>query len=85
MEKLTIAPTLNTPGVTLDPVGNKFELKGESRPENVRSFYLPILEWLEKFATEIPGRTEVPHLNSVSILSTSTQLLPSIFWIFLKS
>ena len=55
MEKLILAPTLNTPSIILDPAGNKFELKGESRPENVRSFYLPILDWLEKFAEEISG------------------------------
>lgn len=56
MEKLTLAPTLNSPGVKLDPETNKFEFKGESRPENVRKFYLPILEWLEKFAGEYTGK-----------------------------
>ena len=49
MEKLIIEPTLNSPGVVLDPVENKFEFSGESRPENVRNFYIPILEWLEQF------------------------------------
>ncbi|MDX2432228.1 MAG: DUF1987 domain-containing protein [Bacteroides sp.] len=63
MEKLTLAPTLNTPGVNLDPVGNKFELKGESRPENVRNFYLPILDWLEKFAGELPASDGSTPLN----------------------
>ena len=48
MEKLIIEPTLNTPGVVLDPEGNKFEFSGESRPEDVRNFYMPILEWLEE-------------------------------------
>lgn len=52
MEKLIIEPTFNSPSVILDPESNKFEFSGESRPENVRKFYLPILEWLEKFATE---------------------------------
>lgn len=56
MEKLTLAPTLNSPGVNLNPETNKFDFTGESRPENVRSFYLPILEWLEQFATEVSGK-----------------------------
>ena len=56
MEKLIIDPTLNSPRVVLDPVDNQFEFSGESRPENVRNFYMPILEWLEQFATELSGK-----------------------------
>lgn len=55
MEKLIIDPTFNSPSVILDPGSSKFEFSGESRPENVRKFYLPILEWLEKFAEEQKG------------------------------
>ena len=55
MEKLIIEPTFNSPSVILDPGSSKFEFSGESRPENVRKFYLPILEWLEKFANEQKG------------------------------
>jgi len=53
MEKLTIEPTLNSPRVLLDPENNQFEFSGESRPENVRNFYMPVLEWLEKYASEV--------------------------------
>lgn len=55
MEKLIIEPTLNSPRVILDPVENQYEFSGESRPENVRNFYMPILEWLEQFAAECSG------------------------------
>ena len=55
MEKLIIEPTFNSPSVILDPGSSRFEFSGESRPENVRKFYLPILEWLEKFADEQKG------------------------------
>lgn len=83
MEKLTLAPTLNTPGVNLDPVGNKFELKGESRPENVRNFYLPILDWLEKFAGELPaGDGSTPlnfSFNFEYFNSTSAKYILDIF------
>ena len=50
MEKLVIEPTFNSPSVILDPESNQFDFSGESRPENVRKFYLPILEWLDSFA-----------------------------------
>jgi hypothetical protein len=56
MEKLTIESTLNSPKIILDPESNQFEFSGESRPENVRNFYMPILEWLEAFAGECTGK-----------------------------
>jgi len=49
MEKLIIEPTANSPRIVLDPEGRNFEFSGESRPENVRKFYLPVLEWLEAY------------------------------------
>ena len=52
MEKLIIEPTANSPRIVLNPEEKNFEFSGESRPENVRKFYLPILEWLEAFTTE---------------------------------
>ena len=83
MEKLNLAPTLNTPSIILDPEENKFELKGESRPENVRSFYLPILDWLEKFASEISGSGNNAPLefsfNFEYFNSTSAKYILDIF------
>ncbi len=52
MEKLIIEPTANSPRIVLNPESKNFEFSGESRPENVRKFYLPILEWLEAYTTE---------------------------------
>jgi hypothetical protein len=49
MEKLVIEPTANSPRIILDPENRNFEFAGESRPENVRKFYLPVLEWLESY------------------------------------
>ncbi len=45
-------PTANSPRIVLDPENRNFEFSGESRPENVRKFYLPILEWLEAYTAE---------------------------------
>ena len=49
MEKFIIEPTANSPRIVLDPEKRTFEFSGESRPENVRKFYLPVLEWLEAY------------------------------------
>ena len=49
MEPIKIEPTETTPRVTLDHTSDKFEISGESRPENARKFYGPIIEWFEKY------------------------------------
>jgi hypothetical protein len=70
MEKLIIEPTVNSPGIFLDPGANHFEFSGESRPENVRNFFMPVLEWLEKFAASKPGSCsfsfDFEYFNSTS-------------------
>ena len=42
-----------SPSVVFDPDNNHYEIKGESRPESVRDFYQPILDWLEEYAEEV--------------------------------
>lgn len=86
MEKLIIEPTLNSPRIVLDPAENLFEFSGESRPENVRNFYLPILEWLERFAAENSDQdgskskvTREFHFNFEYFNSTSAKYILDIF------
>jgi hypothetical protein len=55
MQKLIIEPTLNSPRIILDPAAGVFEFSGESRPENVRSFFAPVMEWLEEYAGGSPS------------------------------
>ncbi len=78
MEKLIIESTLNSPRVVLDPAEQKFEFSGESRPENVRNFYLPILEWLEQFATS-PSGPFTFTFNFEYFNSTSAKYILDIF------
>ncbi|MFH1320370.1 MAG: DUF1987 domain-containing protein [Bacteroidota bacterium] len=49
MKALNIKATEFTPKVLFDPDNNKFEMSGESTPENAQNFYMPILEWLDKY------------------------------------
>jgi hypothetical protein len=49
MDVLSIEPTDNSPMILLDPHTLKFEISGESRPENAGKFYSNILSWLENF------------------------------------
>ena len=78
MESLMIERTINSPRVVLDPEGNQFEFSGESRPENVRNFYMPILEWLEQFSEE-PSGDCIFSFNFEYFNSTSAKYILDIF------
>ena len=47
MDPILLNATPTTPHVTMDPVNNKFEISGESRPENASKFYSNIITWFE--------------------------------------
>ncbi len=49
MEPLIIPPTQSSPEIVFDPDKRNFSVTGVSRPEDVRSFYYPVLEWLKRF------------------------------------
>lgn len=49
METLHIAATDDTPEITLDYQNKKFLFSGRSLPEDVVSFYKPVLDWLDEF------------------------------------
>jgi hypothetical protein len=53
MKKIVLEPTNITPQVILDPEKNIYKFSGQSRPENVKDFYDPIISWLEEFRDEI--------------------------------
>jgi hypothetical protein len=53
MESLIIEATKISPRISFDTKTKIFEIKGESRPENVRVFYDPILNWLNEYGTEL--------------------------------
>ena len=78
MKKLIIDKTYNSPKVILDPDNKKFEISGESRPEDVSEFYVPILKWFDDFGTGLkekkisgsPSQMEfkfnIEYFNSIS-------------------
>lgn len=48
MNTIKLIETDDTPKVTLDIGSNIFEISGRSLPEDVASFYQPILDWMDK-------------------------------------
>ncbi len=57
MEVIKIMGTDDTPNVILDPDNEIFEISGRSLPEDVSSFYEPILNWLEEYANNAKPKT----------------------------
>jgi hypothetical protein len=49
MNTLKIEATEFSPSVFLSSESQKFEIAGESRPENTQKFYTPIIEWLDQY------------------------------------
>ncbi|MDY6800378.1 MAG: DUF1987 domain-containing protein [Bacteroidota bacterium] len=53
MKTLNIEATNKSPRILFDPSKKLFEMKGNSRPENVRDFYYPIIETLRNYFDSI--------------------------------
>ncbi|HRN41549.1 MAG TPA: DUF1987 domain-containing protein [Vicingus sp.] len=49
MEIYNNIKTDNTPLIKLDNTKHVLEFEGDSRPENVQKFFLPIMEWLDNY------------------------------------
>ena len=77
MEKLLIEPTNYTPKVELDPQSGILFLEGKSLPENVLSFYQPIIDWIENYIVEAKNETKV-ICNLDYINTTSSKLILDI-------
>jgi hypothetical protein len=58
MEPLDIKATNDTPRVVFDPDNDLFEISGRSLPEDVVSFYQPVIDWLDHYKTNPLPKTE---------------------------
>jgi hypothetical protein len=70
MDALKIQGTEDTPQVILDAAAGNFEISGRSLPEDVTSFYSPILNWIDGYANTASGKTvfnfKLSYFNTAS-------------------
>lgn len=70
MDDLIIKATPETPAVTFVPAKGIFEISGFSLPENVISFYKPVVDWLEEYFKSANGETlvtfKIKYFNTAS-------------------
>ena len=57
MEVIKIKGTDDTPNIILDKDSGIFEISGRSLPEDVTTFYEPILNWLDDYQEEANDKT----------------------------
>lgn len=69
--------TSSTPTVILDPKNNKFEISGKSLPEDVSSFYDPILKWIDEYA-QSPNDETIFDFKLLYYNTASSKLLYEI-------
>lgn len=77
METIKILGTDDTPHIILDPDNELFEISGRSLPEDVTSFYEPVLTWLDDYA-QSPNKKTVFTFKLVYFNTASSKLLLDI-------
>ena len=88
MDPILLEATTTTPKVIMDPANNKFEISGESRPENAAKFYSNIISWFENYKSVLyfqKGEFGKSKLMSVEFKldyfnSTSAKFILDIFY-----
>ena len=79
MDLLSIEATDETPKIILDPENNVFEFSGKSLPEDVLTFYGPVLDWLEGYGDSANKKT-VFDFKLVYFNTASSKLILDILF-----
>ncbi len=77
METIKIQGTEDTPKVTLDKEHEIMEISGRSLPEDVASFYDPVLAWLDEYAQD-PNPKTVFNFKLMYFNTASSKLILDI-------
>ena len=79
MKRLFHEATNITPLVEFDPQSGMFRIEGKSMPEDVASFFLPLIEWLEAYGESPSTTTEVELKLTYFNTASSKYLLDFLF------
>jgi hypothetical protein len=77
METIKIQGTEDTPKIILDAENEVMEISGRSLPEDVSSFYEPVINWLNEYA-EKPNKKTVLNFKLTYFNTASSKLLLDI-------
>ena len=84
LNPFVLAASDSTPHILFDPAKNIFEMNGESRPENAKAFYDPVIEWVKNFCSEVKKDEPQPaklvfNISFDYFSSASAKYLMNIF------
>jgi len=77
METIKIQGTEDTPRIILDAENDIMEISGRSLPEDVSSFYEPVLNWLNDYS-ESPNKKTIFNFKLTYFNTASSKLLLDI-------
>ncbi|MDA3890711.1 MAG: DUF1987 domain-containing protein [Salinivirgaceae bacterium] len=78
MDTLILKPTKTNPYICLDPSSQKYEISGQSFPEDPQTAFSPIFKWLEDNLAKLNHKMEL-HLQADYFNSASNRLLLKMF------
>jgi hypothetical protein len=81
MEPMIIKEGQSTPKIVLDKVNEKFEISGNSLPEDVLRFYSPVFNWIEEYIKQPNRKTEL-HIKLMYFNSSSSKALLDVLNMF---
>lgn len=78
-DPIDLEATDRTPRVLFDPKAGRFEMSGESYPEDAAAFFGPIMEALKAFLAEPDGTALQVRLEMAYFNSSSAKALMNMF------
>jgi len=81
MEVLHIEATEDSPDIMLDQEKEIFEISGRSLPEDVNTYYKPVLEWIEEYSKN-PNRRTIFKFRFSYFNTASSKVILDILTIF---
>lgn len=81
MEILKIESTEDSPRIIMDKASNILEITGRSLPEDVNSFYEPMMNWIEEYA-KAPLDVTVFNFKLTYFNTASSKIILDILTLF---
>lgn len=78
METIHIEGSEDTPRILFDPQASDYSITGRSLPEDVLTFYAPVMQWLDRFFGTQPPKLEL-RIDLDYFNTASSKILLDIF------
>ena len=84
MQRIHINPTKETPEVLLDKDESNFIISGVSLPEDIKEFYIPVVNWFKEYFKSPNDMTSL-KIKLIYFNSASSKMFFEIFQLFKRA